>query len=85
MRLILDIAFSIEVVSQFMNQPHETHLIAAKMILCYMKGTLNYGLMYEKSKSFFLSGFVDVDWAGDVNKRRSTIGFCFTALLLCKL
>ena len=25
------------------------------------------------------SGFVDVDWAGDVNDRRSTRGFCFTA------
>ena len=34
--------------------------------------------MYEKSKSFLLSGFVDVDWAGDVNDRRSTTGFCFT-------
>ena len=60
LRLILDIAFSIGVVSQFMDQPQETHLIAAKMILCYIKGTLNYGLMYEKLKSFFFSGFVDV-------------------------
>ena len=24
------------------------------------------------------SGFVDADWAGDVNHRRSTRGFCFT-------
>ena len=79
MRLILDIAFSIEVVSPFMEQPHETHLIAAKMILYYIKGTLNYGLMYEKSKSFFLSDFVDVDWVGDVNNRRSATSFCFTA------
>ena len=74
-----DIAFSVGVVSQFMDQPHETHLVAAKRILCYIKGTLNYGLMYEKSKSFLLSGFVDADWAGDVNDRRSTTGFCFTA------
>ena len=35
--------------------------------------------MYEKSKSFLLSGFVDDDWAGDVNDRCSTIGFFFTA------
>ena len=62
-----------------MDQPHETHLIAAKRILCYIKGTLNYGLMYEKSKSFLFSGFVDADWAGDVNDRRSTTDFCFTA------
>ena len=53
-----DIAFSVGVVSQFMDQPHETHLVAAKMIPFYVKGTLNYRLMYEKSKSFLLSGFV---------------------------
>ena len=32
-----------------------------------------------KSKSFLLSGFVDADWAGDVNDRCSTTGFCFIA------
>ncbi|XP_048234333.1 secreted RxLR effector protein 161-like [Ricinus communis] len=61
-----------------MDQPCEIHLTAAKRILCYIKGTLSYGLMYEQSKSFSLSGFVDADWAGDVNDRRSTSGFCFT-------
>ena len=29
--------------------------------------------------SFLSSGFVDADCAGDVNDRRSTTGFCFTA------
>ncbi|KAL0301535.1 UNVERIFIED_CONTAM: Secreted RxLR effector protein, partial [Sesamum radiatum] len=72
-----DIAFSVGVISQFMDQPCEIHLIAAKRILRYIKNTLSYGLMYEQSKSFSLSGFVDVDWAGDVNDRRSTMGFCF--------
>ena len=61
-----------------MDQPHETHLVATKRIVCYVKCTLNYGLMYEKSKSFLLSGFVDADWASDVNNRHSTTGFCFT-------
>ncbi|KAL0311583.1 UNVERIFIED_CONTAM: Retrovirus-related Pol polyprotein from transposon TNT 1-94 [Sesamum angustifolium] len=72
-----DIAFSVGVISQFMDQPCEIHLIAAKRILRYIKNTLSYGLMYEQSKSFSLSGFVDVDWAGHVNDRRSTTGFCF--------
>ena len=44
-----------------MDQPHQTHLTAAKRILCYIQDTLNYELMYEKSKSFVLSGFVDAD------------------------
>lgn len=73
-----DIAFSVGVVSQFMDQPCESHLVAAKRILRYIKGTQSYGLMYKESLAFSLSGFVDADWAGDVNDRRSTTGFCFT-------
>ncbi|KAK4397274.1 Secreted RxLR effector protein [Sesamum angolense] len=49
----------------------------AKRILRYIKNTLSYGLMYKQSKSFSLSGFVDADWARDVNDRRSAMGFCF--------
>lgn len=26
-----------------------------------------------------LSGFIDVDWAGDVNDRHSATGYCFSA------
>ncbi|KAK3006483.1 hypothetical protein RJ639_016084 [Escallonia herrerae] len=73
----LDIAYSVRVVSQFMDKPQISHLNAAKRILHYVKGTLEYGLRYKKSDSFILSGFVDADWAGDVNDRRSTTGYCF--------
>ncbi|KAL0309377.1 UNVERIFIED_CONTAM: hypothetical protein Sradi_5880000 [Sesamum radiatum] len=72
-----DIAFSVGVISQLMDQLCEIHLIAMKRIFRYIKNTLSYGLMYKQSKSFSLSGFVDVDWARDVNDRRSTMGFCF--------
>ncbi|XP_051122682.1 secreted RxLR effector protein 161-like [Andrographis paniculata] len=73
-----DIAYSIGVISQFMDKPCYPHLIAAKKILRYVKGTQSYGLMYKKFKPFDLSGFIDADWAGDVNTRCSTIGFYFT-------
>ncbi|KAK3010974.1 hypothetical protein RJ639_010854 [Escallonia herrerae] len=72
-----EIAYSVGVVSQFMDKPQISHLNAAKRILRYVKGTLEYGLRYKKSDSFILSGFVDADWAGDVNDRRSTTGYCF--------
>ncbi|XP_026416158.1 uncharacterized protein LOC113311545 [Papaver somniferum] len=32
---------------------------------------------YKGSKEFSLRGFVNVDWAGNVNDRRSTTGYCF--------
>ncbi|KAK2998211.1 hypothetical protein RJ639_023475 [Escallonia herrerae] len=72
-----DIAYSVGVVSQFMDKPQISHLNASKRILRYVKGTLEYGLRYKKSDRFILSGFVDADWAGDVNNRRSTTWYCF--------
>ncbi|XP_038717036.1 secreted RxLR effector protein 161-like [Tripterygium wilfordii] len=45
--------------------------------------SLDYGLMYQKSEDFLLSGFVDanwvvdVDWASDTNDRHSTSSYCF--------
>ena len=73
-----DIAYSVGVISQFMDKPCVGHLIAAKRILRYVKGTLNFGLMYKQNIPFYLSGFVDADWAGDVNDKRSTTGYCFS-------
>lgn len=54
------------------------HLIVAKKILSYVKGIQNFWLMYKKDVPFSLSGFVDADWASDVNDRRSTTGYCFS-------
>ncbi|KAM7494627.1 hypothetical protein LguiB_029236 [Lonicera macranthoides] len=67
------------VMSQFMDKSCTGHLIAAKKILHYVKGTLSFGLMYKQHMPFLLSGFVDADWAGDVNDRRSTTGYYFNA------
>lgn len=72
-----DIAYSVGIVSQFMDKPCVGHLLAVKRILRYVKGTLHFGLLYSQHKPFILSGFVDADWAGDVNDRRSTTGYCF--------
>ncbi|XP_073154008.1 secreted RxLR effector protein 161-like [Henckelia pumila] len=72
-----NISYSMGVVSQFMDKPCESHFIAAKRIMRYIKETLNFGLLYKQNLSFHLTGFVDADWAGDVNDRRSTTGYCF--------
>ncbi|KAM3753912.1 hypothetical protein ACB098_03G127700 [Castanea mollissima] len=54
-----------------------THLKTAKRILRYLKGTLDYGLLYSPSKDFKLVGYSDSDWAGDTDDRKSTTGFVF--------
>ena len=39
-----DISFTVNTLSQYMVEPRHVHLIAAKHVLRYLKGTLDYGL-----------------------------------------
>ena len=39
-----DICFMMNSLSQYMVDPRQVHLVAAKHILRYLKGTINYGL-----------------------------------------
>ena len=47
------------------DQRH-VHLISAKHILRYMRGTIDYGLKYEVNQKINLEGYVDSDWVGSV-------------------
>ena len=54
------------------------HLDATKRILRYVKSTIEFGMLYKMGEKFFLGGFTDVNWEGDINDRRSTSLYCFT-------
>ena len=45
----IDIFFVVNTLSQFLIDPRHVHLIAAKHILRYLKGTIDYGFKYEVS------------------------------------
>ena len=53
-------------------------MIAAKHILRYLRGTIDYGLKYDASKKFNLEGYVDSDWPGSAADRKSTSVCCFS-------
>jgi hypothetical protein len=72
-----DISFAVKSLSQFMVDPQRVHWIAVKHVLWYLRGTMEYWLLYERSGGVILSGFTDVDWAGCTEGRKSTSGFCF--------
>jgi hypothetical protein len=44
-----DIAHSTNILSRFMVNPDNNHLVAAKRVLRYLKGASNYGLVYRGS------------------------------------
>ena len=47
-----------------MSKPCQHHLVAAKRILRFLRGTLHLGI-YFKLGPLSLSAYCDVDWAGD--------------------
>jgi hypothetical protein len=57
-----DICFAVNKLSQFLTDPRQVHLVAAKHILRYMKGTVDYGLKYDANQKIDLEGYVDSDW-----------------------
>ena len=59
-----DISFAVNSLSQFMVDPHGVHWKTTKNILCYIKGIVEYRLVYECRGSVQLAGFIDVDWVG---------------------
>ena len=74
-----DVAQAIIVVSRYMANPRKQHWDAVKWILSYLKGSWQQRIMFEKQKeNVGVLGYVDVDYAWDLDKRRSTSGYVFT-------
>ncbi|KAH9657251.1 hypothetical protein KPL70_022991 [Citrus sinensis] len=67
---------SIGVVNRYMANPGGEHWIAVKRILRYIKGTSDVALCYGGSE-FTVRGYVDSDFAGDLDKRKFTTGYVF--------
>ena len=72
-----DLIYSVNIVSRYMENPRESHMLAVKRILRYVQGTLGYGIQYRRDGEEELVGFVDSDYAGDEDDRKSTSGYTF--------
>ena len=75
-----DISYVVSLVSRFMTNPSYEHWRAVQWIMRYLKRTLEVSLVYggEGKNRHIIIGYVDVDFAGDLDKRRSQIGYLFT-------
>lgn len=73
-----NISFSVNTLAQYLSNPGLRHWNAGKRTLRYLKCTLTLGLLHKCSKQpLILRSFSDVDWAGNLDDRRSTSGYCF--------
>ena len=55
------ICFAVNAFSQFLTDPRHVHFIAAKHILRYLRGTVDYGLKYDTYQKINLEGYVYSD------------------------
>ena len=72
-----DLSYALSVVSRYMANPGKEHWKAVQWIFRYLRGTSNAYLQFGKTRDG-LVGFVDSDFAGDLDKRRSLTGYVFT-------
>ncbi|KAH9750946.1 Integrase catalytic domain-containing protein [Citrus sinensis] len=75
-----DISHAVSLVSKFIANPGYEHWRAVQWIMRYLKRTLEVGLIYggEDKNGHTLICYVDADFAGDLDKRRSQTGYLFT-------
>lgn len=74
----VDMGFTVNLLSRFVRCATKAHLNIAKgRPLRYLKGTMDYGLVYcpGQENQWNLSGAADADFAGDVASSRSTSGY----------
>jgi hypothetical protein len=71
----LDIAYAVQQICLHMHDPWEPHLTAMKCTLRYLRGTLDYSLLMQRSASSELTVYADADWAGCPDTRWSTSGY----------
>lgn len=73
-----DISFAVSVLSRQLHAPTLRHLSLAKRVVRYIAETREQSIFFSSSSSAPLTAFVDSDWAGCHESRRSTTGIIVT-------
>lgn len=68
----LDICYVVPTLSKHMQKPCKSHLNVAFRLLRYIQNCTRKCVLFSKTNSFDLMGFVDADWAKCFSTRRSS-------------
>ena len=56
-----DICFAMNTLSQYLVEPRHVHPVATKHVMRYLKGTVDYGLSYNRDHGNKMYGYTDSD------------------------
>ena len=73
-----DLSFPVSLLSRFQANPGPEHWNALMHVIGYIKSTIDYGLTYSRDGDLSPMAFVDADYGGCRDTRKSTSGYVFT-------
>jgi Reverse transcriptase (RNA-dependent DNA polymerase) len=71
-----DISYAVSVVSRYMLDPRVSHQEVVYQILRYLKSCPGKGVLLSKKRHRRIEVYTDADWAGCLDDRKSTSGYC---------
>ncbi|PHU19972.1 Retrovirus-related Pol polyprotein from transposon TNT 1-94 [Capsicum chinense] len=72
-----NLSYNVSSVRRYIENPGKEHLKAVQQILRYLHGSADVCLQFGRNKNGVIQ-YVDSDFAGDHDKRRSLTGYVFT-------
>ncbi|KAG8472381.1 hypothetical protein CXB51_035329 [Gossypium anomalum] len=72
-----DLSYAVSAVSRYMVNLGKEHWKTVQWILRYLRGTTDVCLQFGRTEDGVI-GYVDADFAGDLDRRRSLTGYVFT-------
>ena len=60
-----------------MSNPGDDHWRALERVMCYLKGTMSYGICYTEHLKV-LEGYYDANWISDADELYATSGYVFS-------
>jgi hypothetical protein len=71
-----NISYDVCKLSRFVSKPGDEHWRALERVLCYLKGTMTYGIHYTGNPRV-LEGYCDANWIFDADELHATSGYVF--------
>jgi hypothetical protein len=72
-----DLSYAMSIVSRYMSNPGKEHRSAVQWIFRFLRWTAGHCLQFGRTAKGLI-GYVDSDYAGDLDRRRSLTCYVFT-------